>query len=192
MLDGDTISIGSTVIRLHGIDAPENGQNCSGSTGAIFNCGSAAENMLKSLITDEVNCSGDSRDSYNRLIAVCSSGDSEINRTMVLSGWSVAYRKFSTDYTTEEDQAKSAKRGVWAGQFELPWEFRASRWGDATESAPDSECPIKGNINSKGDRIYHAPWSRSYSRTRINTANGERWFCTEAEAVAAGWRAPLR
>jgi len=48
-----------------------------------------------------------------------------------------------------------------------------------------------GNINSKGERIYHTPWgSRSYDRTEINSAKGERWFCDEAEAVAAGWRAP--
>jgi hypothetical protein len=58
--------------------------------------------------------------------------------------------------------------------------------------APDPNCPIKGNINSKGERIYHTPWgSRNYDRTKINTAKGERWFCNEAEAVAAGWRAPL-
>lgn len=192
ILDGDTISLGSTVIRLHGIDAPENGQNCSRASGKKYNCGSSAENKLKDLITTEVTCTGSSRDSYNRLIAICSSGNKEINREMVLSGWSLAYRKFSNDYIAEEDQAKSAKRGVWAGKFELPWEFRANRWGDAAENAPDSECPIKGNINSKGVRIYHAPWSRSYSRTRINNAKGERWFCTEAEALAAGWRAPLR
>ena len=111
---------------------------------------------------------------------------------MVLSGWAVAYRKFSQDYVAEEDEAKAAERGLWAGRFESPAEFRANKWAAAAKEAPDSECPIKGNINSKKVRIYHAPWSRSYSRTKINTAKGERWFCTEAEAVAAGWRAPLR
>lgn len=51
-------------------------------------------------------------------------------------------------------------------------------------------CDIKGNINRKGQRIYHLPGSRFYEQTQINTANGERWFCNEEEARAAGWRAP--
>ena len=51
-------------------------------------------------------------------------------------------------------------------------------------------CDIKGNINSKGDRIYHLPGRSSYASTRINPESGERWFCSEDEARAAGWRAP--
>jgi hypothetical protein len=51
-------------------------------------------------------------------------------------------------------------------------------------------CRIKGNINDKGDRIYHVPGSDSYERTGISTSRGERWFCTEEEARKAGWRAP--
>lgn len=66
-----------------------------------------------------------------------------------------------------------------------PWEWRRSGAGNAT-----GNCQIKGNINSKGDRIYHVPGSRSYGATRINESKGERWFCSEAEAKAAGWRAP--
>lgn len=52
------------------------------------------------------------------------------------------------------------------------------------------DCQIKGNINSRGDRIYHVPGSRSYNATKINTAKGERWFCTVKEAKDAGWRKP--
>jgi hypothetical protein len=51
-------------------------------------------------------------------------------------------------------------------------------------------CTIKGNINSKGDRIYHVPGRGSYAQTEINEAAGERWFCSEDEARQAGWRAP--
>ena len=49
-------------------------------------------------------------------------------------------------------------------------------------------CQIKGNINSKGEHIYHVPGGKWYDKTEINTSKGERWFCTEAEASAAGWR----
>lgn len=51
-------------------------------------------------------------------------------------------------------------------------------------------CAIKGNVSSKGERIYHVPGSRSYAATKIDQRKGERWFCTEAEAQAAGWRTP--
>ena len=192
VMDGDTIEINSTVIRLHGIDSPENAQNCQQANGKKFNCGAAAENELKKLVVSNVTCSGDQIDDFDRLVAICTSGNKEINSAMVKSGWALAYRKFSNDYVAEEDDAKFNERGLWAGSFDTPWDFRAERWSAASQTAPDSECPIKGNINREGVRIYHAPWSRSYSRTKINTAKGERWFCNEAEALAAGWRAPLR
>ena len=51
-------------------------------------------------------------------------------------------------------------------------------------------CRIKGNISGNGNKVYHVPGSRFYAQTEIETAAGERWFCTEEEAVAAGWRAP--
>jgi len=68
-----------------------------------------------------------------------------------------------------------------------PWEWRRGL-NDAVKR--DDHCNIKGNINSKGDRIYHSPGSGSYGATKINESKGERWFCSEAEAKAAGWRAP--
>jgi hypothetical protein len=49
-------------------------------------------------------------------------------------------------------------------------------------------CAIKGNISSSGERIYHVPGQRYYDATRISESKGERWFCTEEEAVRAGWR----
>jgi hypothetical protein len=52
-----------------------------------------------------------------------------------------------------------------------------------------TSCRIKGNISiNSGRRIYHMPGQEDYSRTRIRAEYGERWFCTEAEAMAAGWR----
>ena len=60
------------------------------------------------------------------------------------------------------------------------------------EPAPaptQTACAIKGNISRKGDKIYHLPGSRDYDRTVITTGSGERMFCSEDEAKAAGWRA---
>lgn len=60
------------------------------------------------------------------------------------------------------------------------------------EKPAPPDCRIKGNINRDGERIYHVPGkSRWYTRTCINRP-GERWFCSEAEARAAGWRPPRR
>ena len=53
-----------------------------------------------------------------------------------------------------------------------------------------AQCLIKGNINSKGVKIYHVPGSSAYASTKIDTSKGERWFCTEADALAAGWSPP--
>ncbi len=49
-------------------------------------------------------------------------------------------------------------------------------------------CLIKGNISSSGEKIYHMPGQQYYDRTKIDLSAGERMFCTEDEAVAAGWR----
>jgi hypothetical protein len=109
---------------------------------------------------------------------------------MVRRGWAVAFQKYTDAYLAEELDAAKAGRGLWRGTFERPTAFRAAVWAASEQQSPDG-CPIKGNISKRG-KIYHAPWSRSYARTRINPARGERWFCSEAEAIAAGWRAPLR
>ena len=79
------------------------------------------------------------------------------------------------------------RRGVWRGEFVEP-----SRWrrGERLEPAPSSggQCRIKGNVSRSGTRIYHVPGGASYAKTRIDTSKGERWFCSEAESRAAGWR----
>ena len=50
-------------------------------------------------------------------------------------------------------------------------------------------CSVKGNISyNTGERIYHVPGQRYYSETKISLSKGERWFCSEEAARAAGWR----
>lgn len=58
----------------------------------------------------------------------------------------------------------------------------------AVTPATAQECNIKGNVNTQGERIYHVPGQKYYDQTRISASHGERWFCSEAEARAAGWR----
>lgn len=54
--------------------------------------------------------------------------------------------------------------------------------------AQNGDCNIKGNVSTQGERIYHMPGDEYYEQTRISAAHGERWFCSEEEARAAGWR----
>lgn len=190
IIDGDTIEVGGQIMRLHGIDAPETRQTCGRHDGVEYPCGTLAGDALADLISGaEVRCHGDQRDGYGRLIAQCTARGLNLNSEMVRRGWAVAFRKYSDRYLAQELEATKAGVGLWRGPFQRPTEFRAAVWAASQQEAPQG-CPIKGNISSHG-KIYHTPWSRSYKRTRINTARGERWFCTEAEALAAGWRAPL-
>jgi len=195
--DADTLRIWNQPIRLLGIDAPEFAQTCKNRNGREYKCGIDALNRLKEMIgSSEVRCEGDETDRYKRLLATCYVGDVNINQMLVAEGHAVAFVKYDTVYLPQEQAAQKAKLGIWQGEFQRPAEYRATGWKQAEQAAKTetgSECLIKGNINRKGDKIYHTPWgSKDYKRTKINTSKGERWFCDEAEALASGWRAPNR
>jgi hypothetical protein len=89
-------------------------------------------------------------------------------------------------YASAEQEAKSAKAGVWSGDVQRPADYRAKLWDEAKRHAPDG-CPIKGHV-AGGTRVYVLPWSPEYERARVQKARGERWFCSEQDAVAAGFR----
>lgn len=189
VIDGDTLEFGGRKIRLEGIDAPEKAQKCTDRSGATWPCGKAATSQLKALIgSGRLHCDRGAKDGYGRWLATCHVRDRNINAAMVSSGYAMAFVKYSARYIEEESEARRARAGLWRGEFEAPWTYRARRWKVGTGTAPDG-CPIKGNISERG-KIYHTPWSPHYNRTRINETRGERWFCSESEALAAGWRAP--
>lgn len=191
VIDGDTIDISGQRIRLHGIDTPEAKQTCQ-RDGVVWLCGTEATMSLRELISGaNVTCAERDRDRYGRIVAVCHAGGVNLNAAMVLSGMALAYRKYSDDYIDQEASAKAAKRGLWAGQFVPPWEWRRGQRLASEAKGTNGNtagCKIKGNIGSKGDRIYHMPGGRWYDRTVITEAKGERWFCSEGEAKGAGWR----
>ena len=189
VIDGDTIDLGPVRIRIHRIDAPEAGQRCDDGEGGAWPCGDRAIRRMAELVESEpVSCEALERERYGRIIAICRVRGVDIGAQLVSEGLAWAFRRYSTDYAGQEDEARRARRGVWRGDAETPWDYRANRWSRAAAAAPKPGCPIKGNINSSGEKIYHTPWSPWYARTSINPARGERWFCDEADAVAAGWR----
>jgi endonuclease YncB( thermonuclease family) len=187
-VDGDTIRIGSMAIRLEGIDAPEIKQICNDQTGKGYSCGRSAKAALSRLLSHDLICKRSGEDRYGRTLAYCTSGGIDLNREMVRQGWAFAFVKYSDRYVAEETDARLSKRGIWAGTAQAPWEWRASQ---IVEHAPPGQCVIKGNV-SRDRKIYFMPFHQLYGKVRIDESKGERWFCTEDEALAAGWRRALR
>ncbi len=125
VIDGDSLREGNTEIRLYGIDAPEYRQTCLDESKKDYPCGKRAAEALRSLIhSAEVKCVSLEKDRYGRSVSTCRVGAVEINREMVALGWAVAFIQYGADYVLVEKQARQAKRGLWAGQFEEPALYR--------------------------------------------------------------------
>ncbi|RRY10034.1 thermonuclease family protein [Brucella anthropi] len=116
VIDGDTVVLSKKHIRLKGIDAPEMQQRCVRAE-TPYDCGKEARNILRARIgKSSIRCEKEGRDQYNRDLARCYLGETDLNRWMVEQGWAVSYG----DYQREERDARRSRRGIWAGQFEQP------------------------------------------------------------------------
>lgn len=187
VIDGDTYDVAGQRIRLFGVDAPEAKQTCTSDRGA-WPCGRwATTEVTRRIGGKSITCTGVETDRYGRLVARCTVGGQDIGAMLTRAGIVYAFRKYALDYVDAEKEALFAARGLWRGGSTPPWDYRASQQ-PAAQTVPAADCAIKGNISGSG-RIYHRPGDRSYAKTRINTAKGERWFCSEADARKAGWRA---
>jgi endonuclease YncB( thermonuclease family) len=199
VVDGDSLHVGSTEVRLFGVDAFEGRQICV-RDGNPWRCGEAAASELRTLTTGRaITCDKRDTDSYGRTVAVCSNGTVDVGAELTRAGLALAYREYSHDYVDEENAARAARRGAWAGEFTAPWDARRRNDTRADQQDPGdgnaiSGCRgtgIKGNISrNSGERIYHVPGSSSYRETIIDESAGERWFCIEDDARRAGWRPP--
>jgi endonuclease YncB( thermonuclease family) len=128
VIDGDTIEIHGQRIRLHGVDAPEKGQPCFDASGKPYRCGQVAAMALDEFIRmSPVTCRERDTDRYGRTVADCSVRGEDIELWLVRNGHAMAYRRYSGDYVAAEQEAKNAKRGIWAGQVQAPWDWRKER-----------------------------------------------------------------
>ena len=190
VIDADTFDVGGERVRLFGVDAPELSQNCVDAAGQDWPCGAwAAEEAARRWEGRLARCEAVDTDRYGRIVARCAVGGSDIGAALVEDGLAMAYRTYSMDYDLQEKAAVIAAVGIWAGEVQTPADWRAAQ-APAPQPVP-GECVIKGNVSSNG-RIYHVPGQADYERTRIDESRGEHWFCSETEAVAAGWRPASR
>lgn len=103
VVDGDTLRIAGRSIRLHGIDAPEVGQQCTNSPVDSWNCGQEATRELSRKIDGQtISCSARDHDRYGRIVAVCVIDGEDLNAWMVIQGWAVAYTRYSWRYALAE------------------------------------------------------------------------------------------
>lgn len=190
VIDGDTIRVGGETVRLFAIDAPERDQTCTRPDGAVWRCGEWSRREVRDLYAGKrASCETVDIDRYGRTVARCSIGGADMGARIVSAGLARAYLRYSDLYLEIEKAAVVAGRGIFGSDMAAPEAFRSATRPEP--QSPPGRCVIKGNISSNG-RIFHVPGHENYEATRINTARGERWFCSEAEARAAGWRKARR
>jgi endonuclease YncB( thermonuclease family) len=219
VLDGSTLRLDGTTFRLDGIAAPERDQVCLDENGAVWACGIDAVNRLTDLTAKRaVQCEDKGPDpAYpSRRLGVCSVEGMilNLNNTLALEGWALNFEPYARGrFAIQEADARDNRHGLWKGCFAAPWDF--SRWrkrtakllgaacsarDDAVERNklfPDHPamppgCSIKGKVALRarltGHRgIYHLEACRSYQGLK----NPNRWFCSEGQAQAAGFRKAL-
>src|SRR6201996_414211 len=187
--EGDTVVIGTTRIRLGGIDAPSVDQLCLDSKGERWTCGVAArDELIKHADNQTWTChQRQVADRRGRIVARCEVNGEDIQKWLVRNGWALSYARFSHDYDEDEKAAREAKVGMWQGAFIAPWDWRARNKktqilgsvrppenahaillaSASGEVAPSPDCTIKGNVNSAGECIYHKPTSRWYAQIKM-------------------------
>ena len=125
VVDGDSLEVSGHRVRLFGIDAPESLQHCSDRRGRSYACGRDARDALSEAIgRQSVSCTPVG-ESYGRDVSMCNAGGRDLSEAMVRSGHALELRQYSRGrYADAEREARNARRGLWAGDFEQPSQWR--------------------------------------------------------------------
>lgn len=206
VIDGDTIEIeGGQRVRYIGIDTPETVDPRK----PVQCFGVEASNKNKDLVSGKrVRLEKDvsETDKYNRLLRYVYIDNLFVNLELVKEGYAYSSTyppdvKYQNQFVEAQRLAKEQNKGLWSScpvftpttptVTTTPPLTPATTVTATPPPQQPSSCDIKGNISSGGEKIYHVLGCGSYSQTKIDEARGERWFCTEQEAVSAGWRKAL-
>lgn len=136
-VDGDTLALGAIRIRLAGIDAPELNQTCGEATDP-WPCGADAADRLAALVGRDVSCQPQDRDRWGRVVAVCRTGDVDLGAEMVRDGLALATGR----YGTIAADARAAGRGIWAGPFVAPAQWRKLTGGESAHGSGPSRFAV--------------------------------------------------
>lgn len=201
VIDGDTIRVSldgqEATVRYIGMDTPESTRQMEpfGPEAAAKNAELVAGQSV--LLVKDVS----ETDRFGRLLRYVFAGELFVNYELVHQGYASAVT-FPPDVACEsvfqeaEQQARSSLAGFWALTPTPPPTLTPDpSYVPACPEGCTAEqpgCAIKGNISGDGEKIFHVPGQRDYENTRIDPEAGERWFCTEEEAVENGWRKSLR
>ena len=125
VIDGDTIEIRGERIRLVSVDAPESRQTCLDSRGGVWRCGQQTALALSDMIGNRpVDCFSKGRDQYGRILGQCSVSSVGLSAWLIENGWAVPYHDREGGHYPAAKRAEDARRGIWAGSFETPSEWR--------------------------------------------------------------------
>jgi endonuclease YncB( thermonuclease family) len=213
--DGNTIQLGDITYRLEGTDAPELDQTCINDQADPWTCGLDARDALIKIIGGRiVRCDDLGQDKIykKRHIAVCriEGETANLNQLLVRAGFALDYEPSAKGrFLQDEANARDAKRGLWSGCFVAPEEFRigtkdGALRGSACRTDRDRQirevlfpedpaqppsCSIKGKFAVRARvtgnvGVYHLQGCPSYA----GTTDPDRWFCTEDDALAGGFR----
>lgn len=170
VIDGDTILIeNSRKIRLAGIEAPEIGL-----------CGSSEATALLTKLVGEkwVKIVPITTDSFGRDVATVYVGNTNINKEMISSGWA----SFNYQDIPEREEISQINKDVQKNGIGI-----YGKTCTQTENPVNPKCNIKGNISNIHNKTYFFPGCSSYSIIKVQLHLGESWFCSEKEALTAGF-----
>jgi endonuclease YncB( thermonuclease family) len=140
IIDGDTLEIHGTRIRLWGIDAPESTQLCRGDDSLQHRCGAKAATDLDAFIAARpVNCVPVNLDRYGRTVATCSVNGVDVARWLVSQGLALDWPQYSRGrYQQAQHEAEHASKGIWAGSYVEPWLYQVCvREGESIVTCSD-------------------------------------------------------
>jgi len=125
VIDGDTIDVGGTRVRLYGVDAPEVSQTCDTAEGVTWACGDWVRGVLETRIEGRIaDCEFHGWDRYDRVIGTCHVDGRDIAEELVRDGLAFAYRRYSLDYVKVEKAAAAKGRGLWGSVLQSPEDYR--------------------------------------------------------------------